>query len=138
MIDLNRPVSLNMNLLAHHTLDGLGGMGEGVSIQCLPQGRRVLWIAHENAPKNFTPVDVTEPRAPRVLVQTELPHASMRSNSLDVSGNLMAVAYQVSKPGLAPAGFELFDIGVPEDGQREYQEANSRGGSVRFRDRQRS
>jgi hypothetical protein len=57
-----------MKLLAHHTLDGFGGMGEGVAIQCLPQGRRVLWIAHENAPKNFTPVDVTEPRAPRVLV----------------------------------------------------------------------
>ena len=89
MIDSNRPVSLNMKLLAHHTLDGFGGMGEGVAIQWLPQGRRVLWIAHENAPKNFTAVDVTEPRAPRVLVQTELPHASMRSNSLNVSGNLM-------------------------------------------------
>jgi hypothetical protein len=114
MIDANRPASLNMKLLAHHTLDGFGGMGEGVSIQCLPQGRRVLWIAHENAPKNFTAVDVTEPRSPRVLVQTELPHASMRSNSLDVSGSLMAVAYQVSKPGLAPAGFELFDISEPE------------------------
>ena len=114
MIDPTRPASLNMKLLAHDTLDGFGGMGEGMAIQCLPGGRRVLWLAHENAPKNFTAVDVTEPRAPRIVAQTELPHASMRSNSLEVSGNLMAVAYQVSKPGLAPAGFELFDIRVPE------------------------
>jgi hypothetical protein len=114
MIDAMRPASLNMKLLAHDTLDGFGGMGEGVAIQCLPGGMRVLWLAHENAPKNFTAVDVTEPRAPRIVAQTELPHASMRSNSLEVSGNLMAVAYQVSKPGLAPAGFELFDISVPE------------------------
>jgi hypothetical protein len=38
----------------------------------------------------------------------------MRSNSLEVSGNLMAVAYQTSEYGLKPAGFELFDISVPE------------------------
>jgi hypothetical protein len=114
MIDTTRPASLNMTLLAHHTLNGSGGMGEGVAIQSLPGGRRVLWLAHESAPKNFTGVDVTEPRAPRIIVQTDLPHASMRSNSLEVSGNVMAVAYQVSRPGLAPAGFELFDVSIPE------------------------
>lgn len=107
-------MSLNMKLLAHHTLNGYGGMGEGMSMQLLPGGRRVLWLAHESAPKNFTAVDVTEPRAPKVVVQTDLPHKDMRSNSLEVSGNLMAVAYQVSMAGVKPAGFELFDISEPE------------------------
>jgi hypothetical protein len=83
-------------------------------LQCAKDGRRILWLAHENATKNFTGVDVSDPRAPRVVVQTDLAHGSMRSNSLEVSGDLMAVAYQVSKRGLAPAGFELFDIAQPE------------------------
>jgi hypothetical protein len=38
----------------------------------------------------------------------------MRSNSLEVAGDLMAVAYQVTKFGGKPAGFELFDISTPE------------------------
>ena len=110
----NSALHLNMRLLAQHDLGGYGGLGEGMSIQLLPGGRRLLWLAHESAPKNFTAVDVTDPRAPKVVVQTDLPHAAMRSNSLEISGDLMAVAYQVSKPGLAPAGFELFDISKPE------------------------
>jgi hypothetical protein len=105
---------LNMKLLSHHTLNGFGGMGEGMSMQLARDGRRVLWLAHESAPKNFTAVDVSDPRAPKVIVQTDLPHAQMRSNSLEVSGELMAVAYQVTKVGMKPAGFELFDIAVPE------------------------
>ncbi len=102
-----------MKLLAQHTLNGYGGMGEGMSLQVKGE-RRILWLAHESAPKNFTGVDVTEPRKPRVIVQTDLPHAKMRSNSLEASGDVMAVAYQVSSPGLKPAGFELFDISNPE------------------------
>jgi hypothetical protein len=105
---------LNMKLLSHHTLNGFGGMGEGMSLQLARDGRRVLWLAHESAPKNFTAVDVSDPRAPRVIVQTDLPHAQMRSNSLEVAGELMAVAYQVTRFGLKPAGFELFDVSVPE------------------------
>jgi hypothetical protein len=104
----------NMKLLSHHTLNGHGGMGEGMGMQLAKDGRRVLWLAHESAPKNFTAVDVSDPRKPRVVVQTDLPHAKMRSNSLEVSGNLMAVAYQTSEYGLKPAGFELFDISQPE------------------------
>jgi hypothetical protein len=108
------PQQRNMRLLSQDTLGGFGGVGEGIAMQCLPNGRRILWLAHESAPKNFTGVDVTDPRSPRVIVQTELPHANVRSNSLEVSGNLMAVAYQVSRPGLKPAGFDLFDISTPE------------------------
>jgi len=107
-------LSLNMRLLAHHELEGFGGVGEGMGLQIARDGRRILWLAHESAPKNFTGVDVTDPRKPRVVVQTELPHKMMRSNSLDVVGDTLAVAYQVSKAGLTPAGFELFDISTPE------------------------
>ena len=108
-----RPLARRMRLLAHHDLDGFGNCGEGMAIQLAPGGRRVLWLAHESAPKNVTAVDVTDPRKPAVVVQTELPHGDMRSNSLDVVGNLLVVAYQVSRPGLTPAGFEIFDVSDP-------------------------
>ena len=104
----------NMKLLAHHELGGFGGMGEGMSLQKTADGRRVLWMAHEGAPKNFTGVDVTDPTQPHMIVQTELPHAKVRSNSLDVVGDVMAVAYQTQTVGLKPAGVDLFDVSKPE------------------------
>ena len=107
-------LALNMKLLAHHELAGFGGIGEGMNMQKAPDGRRILWMAHESAPKNFTAVDVTDPRAPKMVIQTDLPHAQMRSNSLDVVGNVMAVAYQTKEWGMKPAGFALFDISKPE------------------------
>src|SRR6476620_841571 len=106
------PITWNFKLLSHHLLDGFGGMGEGMSIQIAPDGRRILWLAHESAPKNFTAVDVSDPRKPKVVVQTDLPQAHMRSNSLETCGNLMAVAYQTQTKGQQPAGMELFDISV--------------------------
>jgi hypothetical protein len=60
------------------------------------------------------------------VAQTELPHLKMRSNSLDVVGDTLAVAYQVrikgdkntdkirAEMGMKPAGFDLFDISTPE------------------------
>ena len=93
-----------MRLLAHDALLGHGKMGEGMSIQLVAGGRRILWLAHESAPKNFTGVDVTDPRRPKVVVQTDLPHPKMRSNSLEVVNDIMAVSYQVATPGLEPAG----------------------------------
>ncbi len=106
--------SLNMRLLAHDALGEFGGMGEGISLQLAKGGRRILWMAHESAPKNFTAVDVTDPRKPKMLLQTDLPHRGMRSNSLEVCGDVMAVAYQTTKAGDKPAGVELFDISNPE------------------------
>jgi hypothetical protein len=108
------PVTWNFKLLAQNNLGGFGGMGEGIGVQIAKDGRRIAWIAHESAPKNFTGVDVSDPRNPKVIVQTDLPEMHMRSNSLDVSGDVMAVAYQTKKVGQKPAGLELFDISVPE------------------------
>jgi hypothetical protein len=104
----------NMKLIAHHELAGFGGVGEGINMQITGDGRRILWLAHESAPKNFTAVDVTDVRNPKMVVQTELPHAKVRSNSLDVVGNIMAVAYQTKEWGQKPAGMDLFDISKPE------------------------
>jgi hypothetical protein len=109
----DQTLSLNMKLLSHHELQGFGGIGEGMGMQ-LKNGRRILWLAHESAPKNFTAIDVTDPRAPKFVVQTDLPHAKVRSNSLDVVGDVMAVAYQTNTVGSKPAGMDLFDISAPE------------------------
>src|SRR3954463_16741799 len=92
------PVLWNFKLLAQHELGGFGGMGEGMSITIAKDGRRIIWLAHESAPKNFTGVDVSDPRNPKVVVQTDLPKPYMRSNSLECSANnIMAVAYQCQK-----------------------------------------
>ncbi|HEY9214158.1 MAG TPA: hypothetical protein VIQ29_15075, partial [Ancylobacter sp.] len=104
-----------MRLISQDLLAGYGGVGEGNSLQIAPDGRRILWLAHEGPPKNFTGVDVSDPRKPRVIIQTDLPHNRVRSNSLEVTGNLMAVAYQTVEPGMKPAGIELFDVSVPEN-----------------------
>ncbi|GAC1605685.1 MAG: LVIVD repeat-containing protein [Ramlibacter sp.] len=110
----DQTLALNMKLLAHHELAGHSGLGEGISMQLTGDGRRILWLAHESAPKNFSGLDVTDPRNPRLIVQTDLPHMKLRSNSLDVVGNTMAVAYQASTVGIKPAGVDLFDVSVPE------------------------
>jgi hypothetical protein len=102
-----------MRLLAHHGLNGAGNCGEGMAIQLTRGGRRVLWLAHESPPRNVTAVDVTDPRKPSVVFQSDLPHREVRSNSLDLVGDLLVVAYQTSRPGLTPAGFEVLEVGDP-------------------------
>ena len=56
----NGALSKNMRLLGHHDLGGFGNCGEGMAIQLARDGRRVIWLGHESAPKNFTAVDVTD------------------------------------------------------------------------------
>src|SRR5947208_11968546 len=98
----DQALSLNMKLVSHHELQGFGGIGEGMGMQLARDGRRILWLAHESAPKNFTAVDVTDPKNLKMVVQTELPHAKVRSNSLDVVGDVMAVAYQTNAVNTKP------------------------------------
>jgi len=114
----NETLIWNFKLLGHNTLEGFGGMGEGMSLQLAKDGRRILWLAHESAPKNFTAVDVSDPRAPKIVSRADLPQTHMRSNSLETVGDIMAIAYQTTKPGLQPAGVEIFDISVPENPRR--------------------
>jgi hypothetical protein len=110
----DQTLSRNMTLLAHHELGGFGGLGEGMGLQITKGGRRIMWLAHESAPKNFSGVDVTDPKNPKLIVQTDLPHMQLRSNSLDVWGDLLAVAYQTQTVGLKPAGVDIFDVSDPE------------------------
>src|SRR6202795_4009368 len=112
------PTTWNFKLLAQNNLGGFGGMGEGMAVQIAKDGRRILWLAHESAPKNFTGVDVSDPRAPKIVARADLPQSHMRSNSLETVGDILAVAYQTTKVGLEPAGFELFDISTPESPRR--------------------
>jgi len=86
----------NYDFLGHHDIGGFGGIGEGIGVQFIKDGRRILWLAHESAPKNFSAIDVSDSRRPKLITRTELPHARMRSNSLDVMRNMMAVAYQTA------------------------------------------
>ncbi len=119
---MERDEARNMRLVAHDRLDGWGGMGEGMVIQHASGGRRIMWLAHEGPPKNFTGVDVTDPARPKLVVQTDLAHNQMRSNSLDLVGDILAVAYQTRGPGgladpglgMEPAGIEIFDVATPE------------------------
>src|SRR5258708_6723029 len=77
----DQTLALNMKLLSHHELQGFGGIGEGMGMQLARDGRRILWLAHESAPKNFTAVDVTDPKNPRVVGQTDLPPPNVPPNS---------------------------------------------------------
>jgi hypothetical protein len=43
--------SKNMRLISSHDLNGFGNIGEGISIQQTADGRRILYMAHESAPK---------------------------------------------------------------------------------------
>ncbi len=103
----------NMTLLAQHDLEGFGNGGEGIGLQATKDGRRVIYIAHESGPKDYTAVDVTDPKNPKTVIQTTLPHPDVRSNSLAVFEDLLLVAYQTSRPGLKPAGFSIYDIADP-------------------------
>jgi hypothetical protein len=106
------PKALNMTLLAQNDLLGYGDGGEGMGMH-IKNGRRTLFIAHAFAPKDVTAIDVTDPRKPEVIFQSTLPHEDMRSNCLSISGDIMIVCRQAMKPGIKPAGIEIFDISDP-------------------------
>jgi len=101
--------SNGMRLLGQHDLGGRGNCGEGTAL-LEHGGRRYLYLAHEQGPANFSVLDVTDPAAPELLTQTTLPHGDVRSNSLALGDGLLVVAYQVARPGLGPAGIEIFDL----------------------------
>ena len=83
-----------MRLISHHDLNGFGNIGEGVALHQASDGRRIYYMAHESAPKDFTSVDVTDIKNPRLIAQTELDYPHLRSNSLAIYGDTMLIAYQ--------------------------------------------
>ena len=108
----------NMRLISHHDLNGFGNIGEGVHLHQTRDGRRVLYLAHESAPKDITSVDVTDIANPRLLAQTELAYGHLRSNSLSIVDDTMLVAYQSLEPGQPGTGMGVYNISNPEEPQQ--------------------
>lgn len=46
----SKSIAKNMRLLSQHPMNGFGNCGEGLALQKTPDGRRILWIAHESQP----------------------------------------------------------------------------------------
>lgn len=103
----------NMTIIGHSDLNGAGKGGEGLALHQYPDGRRVLFLAHESAPMCVSIVDVTKPEDPKVITQIPNPAPQLRCNNLGLSGTTMAVAHQSDKAGQPGAGMEVFDVADP-------------------------
>ena len=105
--------SSNMTIIGHSDLNGAGKGGEGLALKQYPDGRRILYLAHESAPMCVSVIDVTRPERPVVVTQIPVEAAFVRCNSLGLAGNLLAVAHQTAKIGEAHAGLDVYDIADP-------------------------
>ena len=103
----------NMRIIGHSDLNGAGKGGEGLALRRYPDGRRVLFLAHESAPMCFTVIDVTRPEDPKVIAQVPVEAAFARCNSLGLSGTTLAVAHQVETVGQPHAGMDVYDVADP-------------------------
>jgi hypothetical protein len=100
-----------MVLVAHNDLNGNGDGGEGLVIQQWPDGRRVLYLAHEGQKTCLSIVDVTHPEKPTMINQLPSPSPGItRCNSLGLSGNVLVVANQTLKQGQKTAGMWVLDV----------------------------
>lgn len=105
--------SSNMQLVGHSNLNGAGKGGEGLAMHQYPDGRRVLFLAHESAPMCFSVIDVTRPEDPRVITQIPVEAPFVRCNSLGLSGTTLAVAHQTAKVGQPHGGMDVYDVADP-------------------------
>jgi hypothetical protein len=104
-------VAMNMALVGHNDLNGNGDGGEGMAIQLLPGGRRIVYLAHEGQKTCVSVIDVTRPENPVMINQLPSPAPGItRCNSLAVSGNVLAIANQTLEVNQKTAGVWLLDI----------------------------
>src|SRR6185369_4442082 len=80
----------NMQVIGHSDLNGAGKGGEGLALRQYPDGRRMLFLAHESAPMCFSVIEVTRPEDPKVVAQVPVEEAFVRCNSLGLSGTMPA------------------------------------------------
>ena len=120
----------NVRIVGHTDLNGKGNGGEGLDLHQYPDGRRVLFYAHTAAPTCFTAIDVTNPRAPKVLSQVPTVAAHVRCNSLGVSGTTMVVAQNTDEPGQSGGGARVYDVSDPAR-PRELSYFSTAGGQSR-------
>jgi hypothetical protein len=102
-----------MQIIGHSGLNGAGHGGEGLALRQYPDGRRVLFLAHESAPMCVSLIDVSKPEDPKVIAQIPVPAPQVRCNSLGLSGTTMTVAHQTDKQGQPGAGMEAWDVADP-------------------------
>lgn len=100
----------HMTFLGHVDMDS---GGEGLAMKMTAAGRRVLFVAHEAPPGCFDVIDVTDPRAPRVIERVPVPVPSLSCNSLDIAGNILAVAGEMPKQGDAGGAVRFWDVSDP-------------------------
>src|ERR1019366_1626179 len=67
------PEAKNVVLVGHNDLNGNGDGGEGLAIQKWPDGRRILYLAHEGQKTCLSIVDVTHPENPVLINQLPSP-----------------------------------------------------------------
>lgn len=103
-------VASHMALIGH--ADMVSG-GEGFAMKQTAGGRRPLYVAHESAPHCFTIFDVTNPAQPRAVHTIDTVSSVVRCNSLDVSGNVLAVAAETKQQGQPGGGFRLYALDDP-------------------------
>src|SRR5579864_845357 len=108
----------NMRIVGHSDLKGAGKGGEGLALQQYPDGRRVLYLAHESAPMCFSVIDVSKPEAPTVITQIPVEADFVRCNSLGLAGNILIVAHQTEHPGQQYAGVDIYDVSDPAHPQK--------------------
>jgi hypothetical protein len=103
----------NMRLVGHTDLNGIGDGGEGLDLRQYPDGRRILFFAHVNAPNCLSTVDVTDPKNPKVLAQVPAVSKVVRCNSLGVVGNTLIIAQNTDEPGQPDGGARIYDVSDP-------------------------
>lgn len=108
----------NMQIIGRSDLNGVGKGGEGLALTQYPNGRRVLFLAHESAPMCFSVIDVSDPQKPSVITQIPVEADFLRCNSLGLSGTTLIVAHQTQKPGQPYAGIDIYDVADPAHPQK--------------------
>ncbi len=109
--------AFNMEIIGYNDLNGVGKAGEGLALKQYPDGRRVLFLAHESGPMCLSILDVTQPTRPTLIKQVLAEAPYVRCNSLALSGNTLAVAHQTPKRGDKYGGLDVFDVSDPANPQ---------------------
>src|ERR1700730_3040823 len=92
------PEQKDMELVGRSDLNGNGDGGEGMAIQQWPDGRRILYVAHEGEKPCLRIRDLSHPENPVMVHPLPSPQPGVtRCNSRGLSGNVLVVANQAKK-----------------------------------------
>ena len=115
----------NIELVGHNDLNGNGDGGEGLVIQQWPDGRRVLYLAHEGQKTCLSIVDVTHPDKPEMINRLPVPTPGHYALQLARSFRQRAGDRQ---PGLEARTKNGRDVGARRVRHRPYPESEAAGG----------